>query len=1142
MSLIIVSIFVLSSVSTFNTSTKAQEEFVDSITIEVVTNKTAALDEVANGDLDVFLNPVSGEFYENINESWKEKMGTWGSIGRYNTMLFNPAHTVSPYECNVSGEYQFNPFAIKEIRQAQNFLLNRQQILNEIYGGYAEPRYLCVDQNSPGYQHYFQQIVDEYGYTPSGNKEKGIQMIQDAMEDAMNSSELEGELRKGEDDYWEYRSPTGSWEDIELTGLIGSTDPSTAISENQADLLEECGYKVDIRYRQSGINYLSDTDPSDLKWHFYPGSWHPSGARYYQENLATIMYAGWMGYMPGGMVPDADYRYGYEIDGNFYGNRTLERITKELYNGQLNDTDEYWNKMVKTAELGLDQAVRIFLVTEYNFYPYDKDRIYHASTDVLTGWSDVFTPRTMRTEDGNLTVAQYSSQNVLYRESWNELGGSDDINGQREKKMVMDEGSVLNPSNGRPIPMRTDWQDEEGYPMIEKDYEWKNGTLQKGIDVPSDAVIYNSSSNQWKEIGEDKRSAIKVTYKVVGGKWHSGADLTLRDVMGWHAWSWDMAFEDDVDDPYYHREFGRKKRSFFNNIVGEKWDEDNQTYTIWGDYTFPADSKIGHYYSIWPAVPYYQYQAAQFLVNQDDEYIPNGTGTYSWNEHEADHWIDWLSEDQGENITETLQNMIDKDYTPWFMKDENNAPITVLQDELNDEMQHLIDFYNEHNHIFASNGPFLLDNYDHENQRMQMVRFTQKDGYPWPEDKWSPTLYELMITDSEVPDVVQYSDPLNVSFDVKIRQYYPGGDRRNVTKEDNATGKIEIWDLSSKVAEMKLSFKNSTFYGSFDTSELDTRKYSVRFVGSVPDQIGTARTKFKTVVIRSWPPGIEVSNFDVDPLEVEPGNSVSITATVENTGTNDETIDITANEEVIESFDVPAGETVDIEKIKSFDEEGTYEIKIANKTKEIIVGSPNLSVKSLGLQYPEKPIIGDEITILADIENTGTIGLEDSVFIDGEAVRDFTLKAGESQDIVITYTFDSAGKHTIRIGDETAEIDILNAIVIEEVSLSDDKIKKGNKVEITARIINNDDNEHEVDVEIDGEAVKTWTVQSGIENYSYEHKFDEKGTYEVTVGDQPAKEVKVEGKDTPGFALTVLLVSISLTTLYRYRKKITKNK
>ncbi|MFW5904448.1 MAG: ABC transporter substrate-binding protein [Candidatus Saliniplasma sp.] len=718
MTLVIVSIFVLSSVSVFNTSTKAQDEFIDSITIEVRTNKTAAIDDVANGDLDVFLSPISGEFYENINESWKEKMDTWRSIARYNTMLFNPAHTVSPYECNVSGEYLFNPFTIKEIRKAQNFLVNREKIVEEMYDGFGDPRYLWVAQGGPGYYGYFEEIIDQRGYTPSGNKEKGIQMIQDAMEEANNSDELEGELRKGEDGYWEYRSPRGSWEYIELTGLIGSTDESTAISEYQAGLLEECGFKVDIRYYQSGINYLYDTDPADLKWHFYPGTWRPSGARYYQETLATMMYAGWRGYMPGGSVPDADYRYGYEIDGNFYGNRTLERVTKELYDGRVTDIDEYWNKLVKTAELGLDQSVRIFLVSEYNFYPYDKDRVCHASTDVLTGWSDVFTPRTVRTTDGTLTLAQYSSQNVLYRESWNELGGSSDINGKRQKKMLMDQGSFIGPSNGKPRPMRTDWTESGLDTKIEKDYSWEDETLQKGIDVPSDAVIYNSSSNQWEDVGEDKKSAVKVKYDIVTGKWHSDANLTLRYVMGWHAWSWDMAFEDGADDPYYHREFGRRKRSFFNNIVGEKWDEDNQTYTIWGDYTFPADSKIGHYYSIWPAVPYYQYQAAQFLVNQDDEYIPDGTGTYSWNEHEADHWIDWLSKDQGENITETLQNMIDKDYTPWFMKEENNAPIPVTQEELNEEMQHLIDFYNEHNHIFASNGPFLLDNYDDENHKM----------------------------------------------------------------------------------------------------------------------------------------------------------------------------------------------------------------------------------------------------------------------------------------------------------------------------------------------------------------------------------------------------------------------------------------
>lgn len=432
-SLLIVSVFVFSALAAVNSPAKAQEgQFVDSITIEVRTSQQTALGEVATRDLDVFMQTVPGSTYESLSDSWKEQMNTWKSIGSYNSQFYNPAHTVSPYEVEIEGQYQFNPFAIKKIRQAQNFLIDRGMIADEIYDGYAEARYLWIGQSGPGYDQYFRQIQEDLGWTRSGEKQKGLDMVQDAMESARDDPALEGQLQQGGDGFWEYRpSSGGSFEDIEITGITRTEDEREEIGEYQTRLLEDCGFQVDNRKmdRTAYGAIVWSSPPENLQWQFYTGGWLASAAQYYQDVVPAQMHSGWYGYMPGGFVPTADYRYGYYANGNswdnppddesieFYGNRTLARLTSDLYNGWVNDIDEYWNGMVEATRMGAEQSVRCFITSTIDYYAYDKNEIISAATDVVTGWSDVFTPRTMKTVDGTLTAAQYSSQGALYMDN-----------------------------------------------------------------------------------------------------------------------------------------------------------------------------------------------------------------------------------------------------------------------------------------------------------------------------------------------------------------------------------------------------------------------------------------------------------------------------------------------------------------------------------------------------------------------------------------------------------------------------------------------------------------------------------------------------------------------------------------------------
>ncbi len=167
----------------------------DSIDINLRIDIEDGIGDVANGTLDVFLQDISGKEYGSLSPDVKDKTGTWKQEYGYTNIYFNPAHTVSPYECSLEDKIKFNPFAIKELRYAANHLLNRSKVVDDIYDGHAEPRYLPFSQSSPSYRNNYDQIVENRALTAGGNKQKGKMMVNHSLMYAMNDPLLKGELR-----------------------------------------------------------------------------------------------------------------------------------------------------------------------------------------------------------------------------------------------------------------------------------------------------------------------------------------------------------------------------------------------------------------------------------------------------------------------------------------------------------------------------------------------------------------------------------------------------------------------------------------------------------------------------------------------------------------------------------------------------------------------------------------------------------------------------------------------------------------------------------------------------------------------------------------------------------------------------------
>ena len=103
----------------------------DKIIFTGIENKEIALKNVREGKSDLFLGHVSQnklkdkdlEMYQSTSEIW--------------SLLLNPAPNGAPYQLKVNNNLEFNPFAIREIRYALNFLLDRKYVVDEILKGFG---------------------------------------------------------------------------------------------------------------------------------------------------------------------------------------------------------------------------------------------------------------------------------------------------------------------------------------------------------------------------------------------------------------------------------------------------------------------------------------------------------------------------------------------------------------------------------------------------------------------------------------------------------------------------------------------------------------------------------------------------------------------------------------------------------------------------------------------------------------------------------------------------------------------------------------------------------------------------------------------------------------------------------------------
>ena len=575
------------------------------------------------------------------------------------------------------------------------------------------------------------------------------------MEKAAALPENKGRLKK-DGQWWTYDG-----EPVTIKFYIRVDDPNGRLRAGEyiAQQIEKAGIRVErlLWDRTKSTPVVYGGRPEDWEYTIYTEGWGAGATRRFWEHIVAQMYAPWYGYMPGGFS-----------DGWKYENEEIDRLTQDAYNGKFLTEEEYWDFALQALELGLEDSVRIYLCYQNQYFVANKDkfngRFAYGLGDGLSKYSLV----TADTKDKVVRATQFSAQGSLFMSAWDPIGpdGFNDTYSRYIVEPLYDAPAFESPASGM-------FEFATVYPIdvdssVSRDEE---GDLVGHIEVPANAVMYDSGSRKWVEVGPGVTSFSKGTYGLREGKFHHGIPVSMVDFIYASAFAEDWSTEDYEGDPYYSRAYA----SYVGGAkvgVGTVYDFENNQITSYFDFQFPADENrvagrgaprfstsanagIGVSWEISEAL-------ARIVINggASGEKYAFDASTQGAVE------VDVIRPTCVADIKAELQKMVAEKHVPVYIEDYITAEEAVAR------YQAAIDFIDRYGHAYISNGPFVLTSLDFTANFVELTA-NRDESYPFAPDYWMEEFRtsRLQIDELDIPAIASRGEDVVVDIYVSTIEY-----------------------------------------------------------------------------------------------------------------------------------------------------------------------------------------------------------------------------------------------------------------------------------------------------------------------------------------------------------------------------------
>lgn len=606
----------------------------------------------AKNGIDLYLYPISSWRVEYL-----KNMGLSSVIdykGKIFSILFNPAPSDSSF---------FNILYYKEIRNAMNLLFSRSYLKDEILKGYADIIYSPISESDPDFI-YVADILAKYSENATIAKSKinnfllklGAKKENNTW--VLNGSAIEMKLALREDDEERFQY-----------GLF------------LADLLKDLGFSVKVIPVNASLTatMIYGSDPRLFNWSIYIESWDFGDFFSYSDFIIAQMYSPWYGYMPGWNNPDFWN----------YSNSTIDKITKKLLASDYSGMEERVSLLRKALAIGLEESVRIFLVQKHNVYAYNPYRITFLINSYYLGLSNKFNlvnikPSVEPKEPVKIGVKTF------YLDTLNPIGGNKAPTYKLIYSLVSDQPFLRDPHSGKIKEFRVK-------------YRVLNASQYLDIQVPSNAIYWDSINNRWSYVGLEAKARSAIEYSINYTKWQDGSRMNIYDILYWFYFLWEWSSKINEDDVRYSVYIQADYYPFISKIKGIEIRNDT-TLVLYTDFYSFDHAELAYILPPWTTIPW------QLLFALERLYLNN---EISWFLEEAkarnNIWLNLAEEEQATKINLVINNLVSNKIVPEPLREGVILPIS-LQESLS-RYENSTNFINERKNSLISNGPFVLSYY-----------------------------------------------------------------------------------------------------------------------------------------------------------------------------------------------------------------------------------------------------------------------------------------------------------------------------------------------------------------------------------------------------------------------------------------------
>jgi len=586
---------------------------------------------------------------------------------------------------------ELNPFAIKEVRQAVQYLVDREYIAREIYRGMARP---MVTHVSPEDFDFLTVYDIDRGAGITYAPEHAREMIRKAMTDAG------AVLTNG---VWHYN---GRPVRIKLVGRV--EDERRDIADLIRVELEGAGFQVAVSYLPFAAAVLTvySSDPKVFDWHIYTEGWGRGAPQRYDYSNINQMYAPWLGNMPG-------WR---EVGFWQYDHPELDELGKKLFRGEFSGLEERNEMYRRMTEIGLDESVRIWVVTAENTFP-AKRGLEGVTVDLVSGPKSPWSLREMHLPGSNV-VTVGNLWVWTERTTWNPVGGFGDVYSTDIWRGVHDSPMWNHPFTGAPIPVRATFEVETAGP---------GGKLS----VPADAVMWNAVQDRWTPVGSGVTATSKVVFDYSGyfeSKWHHGRPIEMADVVYSIAQGWELAY--DPDKARIEVAIGVTARPYLETFKGFRFIDDRRV-EVYVDFWHFEEAYIASY-----ASPSSLSMPWELLFAMDDLVFNQRRAAYS-DTAASRYNVSWLSlvmERDASLVNRTLNQFRLRRTMPERVFQIGGRSLVTWQDA-EARYQAALSWFDTYGHLVISNGPYYLADFDPPAQFAELRAF-RDETYPFRAGDW----------------------------------------------------------------------------------------------------------------------------------------------------------------------------------------------------------------------------------------------------------------------------------------------------------------------------------------------------------------------------------------------------------------------